>query len=254
MFPHVVRVMSGLKPTRGKIWTVPCTRKLSSSEAKLCLLLLASQKTACMLAFMVQSTTFFSPEKRKIENWQEVYFYTRTLEQEEALSSVPGEEKEEQVQKGAWPPQVTLCGTAQAQPPELNPGSILHPPKPDQTQPGPQAQTLQLGSTAASSQPSTIHHHPDSNTSKQSLSTSLKASFTPAGILFPQKKTPKNRKKPKQTKQLKKCKKFYHVSHSLPNAVPAEGSFLKASHCTDQLLLTAVPFLNCCLEVSAPKP
>lgn len=67
MFPHVVRVMSGLRPTRGKIWTVPCTRKLSSSEAKLHLFLPTFPKTAYMLVFKAQRTASSIPEEENEE-------------------------------------------------------------------------------------------------------------------------------------------------------------------------------------------
>lgn len=41
----------------------------------------------------------------RMKNGQEVLFCTRTLEQEESLSSVPAEEKEQQVQKEAQFPE-----------------------------------------------------------------------------------------------------------------------------------------------------
>lgn len=103
MFPRVVRVMSGLRPTRGKIWTVPCTRKLSSSEAKLHLFLPTSPKTAYMLAFKAQRTASSIPRggKRRVE----VCFHSMTVEQEEVLNSVPGEEKQARIQTGAQSPE-----------------------------------------------------------------------------------------------------------------------------------------------------
>lgn len=115
MFSHVVRVMSGLKPTRGKIWTVPCSRKLSSSEAKLCVLLLASQKPACVLVFVVQSTASLIQRSRKY-----------TGEGGSPLSCARRRKMRTGPERSTIP-RVMTFGTAWALPPELSQGPVLHP-------------------------------------------------------------------------------------------------------------------------------